>query len=66
MKPIMLQLTSIFIFISLYGPLFRGSNQNHPKAYGFSLIGDVTHVTQAKCDILRNMLIPLEMRDFEL
>ena len=65
----MLQLTSIFIFISLYGPLFRSSNQNHPKAYGFSSIGDVTHVTQAKCDIcdiLRDMLIPLEMHDFEL
>ena len=69
MKPIMLQLTSIFIFISLCGPLFRSSNQNHPKAYGFSSIGDVTHVTQAKfdmCDILRDMLIPLEMHDFEL
>ena len=69
MKPIMLQLTSIFIFISLYGPLFRSSNQNHPKAYGFSSIGDVTHVTQARCDmcdILKNMLIPLEMHDSEL
>ena len=69
MKPIMLQLTSIFIFISLYGLLFRSSNQNHPKAYGFSSIGDVTHVTQAKCDmcdILSHMLIPLEMHDFGL
>ena len=69
MKPIMLQLTYIFIFISLYVPLFRNSNQNHHKAYGFSLIGDVTHVTQAKCDmcdILKNMLIPPEMHEFEL
>ena len=39
MKPIMLQLTYFFISISLYVPLFRNSNQNHHKAYGFSLIG---------------------------